>query len=388
MKNKLFYGLFVVYVAMVVFVLYLNGVFTTGVASISNLVINGVFLVIIGVLFLVSSASFIRLNCLTDELQAVSAKLLEMYKKNGSKNVWSLLQDDREIFQDENLKKAFGKYSLRMKNNRSGRGYVNACDIEEYINEDLIDKVGSSYFNSGISGTLTGLGILGTFVGLSLGLGAFNGDDIYTISDNVGPLLSGMKVAFHTSVYGIFFSLIFNFVYRSIMSDAYEKLDLFLNTFKQCALPPTVGSDEETMAAMLVYQANQTNYLKQLLELARGEAAEQGEAMEQMVNHFLNQLQNTMGTELKKLGDALNGSAEAAAVSEEGIRRMLEATGTLVDSSRSLHDNLEKMAKRQEALAAELAQQKKTITETFDEIGRDISNQLYTFEQMRSLYEK
>ena len=235
MKNKLFYGLFLVYASMVVFVLYANGVFTGNVPSVSNLVINGLFLVIIGVLFLISTVSFIRLNNLTDDLRAVSTKLLERYKKNGNKNLWSEIQNDKELFEEENLKKAFGKYCLRMKNSQSGRGYINACDIEEYINEELIEKVGSNYFNSGISGTLTGLGILGTFVGLSLGLGAFNGDDIYTISDNVGPLLSGMKVAFHTSVYGILFSLVFNFVYRSIMADAYGKLEYFLSAFRQCA---------------------------------------------------------------------------------------------------------------------------------------------------------
>ena len=36
----------------------------------------------------------------------------------------------------------------------------------------------------------------------------------------------------------------------------------------------------------------------------------------------------------------------------------------------------------------ELAEQKKTLENTCEEIGRDISNQLYTFEQMRDLYEK
>lgn len=388
MKNKLFYGLFLVYAAMVVFVLYANGVFAGNVPSLSNLVINGVFLAVIGGLFLVSAASFIRLNGVTDDLREASTKLLEKYKKNGNKNLWAEIQDDKNFFEEENLKKAFGKYCLRMKNSQSGRGYINACDIEEYINEELIEKVGSNYFNSGISGTLTGLGILGTFVGLSLGLGAFNGDDIYTISDNVGPLLSGMKVAFHTSVYGILFSLIFNFVYRSIMADAYGKLDQFLNIYKQCALPPAVGSDEDNITAMLIYQANQANYLKQLVELAKGESEEQSEAMEQMADHFLSQLQRVVGAELKALGNALNGSAEAAAVSEASVRRMIEAANALVESNQSMQENMVQMMERQEAFSRELADQRKTLEDTCEEIGRDISNQLYTFEQMRDLYEK
>lgn len=388
MKNKLFYGLFLAYAAMVAFVLYANGVFKGNVPSPSNLAINGIFLGIIGVLFVISTVSFIRLNGVTDDLRAVSTKLLEKYKKNGNKNLWAEIRDDKNLFQDENLKKAFGKYCLRMKNSQSGRGYINACDIEEYINEELIEKVGSNYFNSGISGTLTGLGILGTFVGLSLGLGAFNGDDIYTISDNVGPLLSGMKVAFHTSVYGILLSLIFNFAYRSIMADAYGKLDQFLNIYKQCALPPSVGSEEDNIAAMLIHHANEANYLKQLVALAKGEAEEQSGAMEHMAEHFLSQLQRIMGTEFKALGNALNGSAEAAAVSEEGIRRMIDAANALVESSQGMQEGMAKMMERQEAFSRELEEQKKTLEETCEEIGRDISNQLYTFEQMRDLYEK
>ena len=108
-----------------------------------------------------------------------------------------------------------------------------------------------NFFNSGISGTLTGLGILGTFLGLSMGLGSFNGDDIYTISDNVGPLLSGMKVAFHTSVYGIFLSLVFNFVYRSVMSASYEKLEDFLCIFRQTAQPAAAREDENSSAMVV-----------------------------------------------------------------------------------------------------------------------------------------
>lgn len=83
-----------------------------------------------------------------------------------------------------------------------------------------------------------------------------------------------MKVAFHTSVYGIFFSLVFNFVYRSIMADAYEKLTDFLETFHECAEPPISTIDENT-SAMLIYQANMSNSLKTMMELMKGQAAEQ-----------------------------------------------------------------------------------------------------------------
>ena len=321
MKSRLYYILLVAYFVMVAFVLYVNGVFTGNVASVSNLMINGIFLGIIGVLFIISIASFLRLNRLTDELEDASGDLLAGYKEAGNKNVWPSLQDHKGFFEEKNLKEAFAKFRARVKSR-------NSCEIEDFINEELLEKVGRNYYNSGISGTMTGLGILGTFIGLSLGLGSFSGDDIYTISDNVGPLLSGMKVAFHTSVYGIIFSLIFNFVYRSIMADAYEKLDYFLSVFRQCAMPPN-GSSDANAAAMLVYQANLADYMKQILELAKGDSREQVKSLEQMSRAFVEQLQSAMNTEFKELGTTLKLAAQSQTANAESNRVLLDAVNTL-----------------------------------------------------------
>ena len=379
MKSRLYYILLAAYFVMVAFVLYVNGVFTGEVASVSNLMINGVFLAIIGVLFLISIASFLRLNRLTDELEDAAGDLLAGYKEAGNKNVWPSLQEHKGFFEEKNLKEAFAKFRGRVKGK-------NPCDIEDYINEELLERVGSNYFNSGISGTMTGLGILGTFIGLSLGLGSVSGDDIYTISDNVGPLLSGMKVAFHTSVYGIIFSLIFNFVYRSIMDDAYGKLDYFLSVFRQCAMPPAGTSDANT-AAMLVYQANQADYLKQILELAKGESREQAKSLEHMSGVFLQQLQSAMNTEFKDLGATLKLAAQSQAANAESNRVMLEAVNTLAESARNLQESMSHMMERQEIFAEELKNQRQELVSACTEISRDVSTQLHTFEQMRGIYE-
>lgn len=386
MKSRLYYVLFLVYAAMVAFVLAINGVFTGEIESANNLIINGIFLGIIGVLFVISTASFMRLNRLTDELEDAAGDLKEAYKKAGNQNVWNELEKEKDFFEEKNLKEAFGRFLLQMKHSRIGKKYAGNCEIEDYINEELLDRVGSSHFNSAISGTMTGLGILGTFIGLSLGLGSFNGDDIYTISDNVGPLLSGMKVAFHTSVYGIIFSLVFNFVHRSIMADAYGKLAYFLSIYRQCAAPMTSSGDENT-AAMLVYQANQANYMKELLELARGESREQTKRLEQMAHSFVEQLESVMGTELKELGAALQLAFQAQTSQGENGKELLDAIGALAQSNHTMQENMARMLKRQEQLADELAQQRRELEAVCGEISRDVSHQLYTFQQMRTLYE-
>ncbi len=388
MRNKLFYGLFPVYAVIVALVFYINGAFTGEVESVSNLIINGVFLLIIGILFVISAVSFISLNHVTAELVETAHKIQDEYKKAGRKNVWPILAESKGLFQGEALRTAFSKYRARIIGGKSGKHYSSNCDIEDYINEELLERVGRNFYNSGISGTMTGLGILGTFIGLSMGLGSFNGEDIYTISDNVGPLLTGMKVAFHTSVYGMIFSMVFNIAYRSIMADAYEKLDFFITTFKQCALPPTAGNGDDNTAAMLVYQANMANYMKQMLEMAKGESAEQNRAMESLAKRFVTELQGVLGSEFRTLGDTLNMTARVQEAELESSRRVLEAAKSLVDSNRLMQETMLQMQKKQAEFAADLAEQKKQLEATCDEISRDVSNQLFTFGQMRDIYEQ
>ncbi len=274
-----------------------------------------------------------------------------------------------------------------MKGLKTKRGVAGPCDLEEYINEDLLDRVGMNFFNSGISGTLTGLGILGTFLGLSMGLGSFHGNDIYTISDNVGSLLSGMKVAFHTSVYGIFFSLVFNIVYRSIMSDAYGKLDEFLSMFRQAAQPVPAREDENS-ATMLVYQAGMSNALKQMLELMKGSAAEQTAGVERIVDKFTGQMQTALGTDFQKLGNTLKAAGEAQTVSAANAAELIEAVTAVEEVNKNVQSALAKVMDRQEKFAGELREQKEKLVNTCNEMSDEISNQLYAFDQMRSLYEK
>lgn len=387
MKSKLYYVLFFLYVIVVAFVLYLNGVFTGEWSSSINLIINIGFLIVIGILFVISAVSFGRLGRVTRELDDVRLRLQEEYQEAGQQNLWADYKDDAALFEGKDLQDAFNKYRMRVKGSKARRSAGSSCDLEEYINEDLLDRVGMNFFNSGVSGTLTGLGILGTFLGLSMGLGAFSGDDIFTISDNVGSLLSGMKVAFHTSVYGIFFSLVFNIVYRSIMSDAYRTLDEFLNVFRQTAQPFAARDDENT-ATMLVYQAGMAKSLRQMLEVMKGSAMEQTAGMGRIVDRFTEQMQSALEVDFKKLGSVLKSAGEAQAASAADAAKMVEAVTALVESNRSMQDALTSIMERQEIFAKQLEEQKDMLADMCSDMSDEIGSQIYTFEQMRNLYEK
>lgn len=382
MRKKLYFLLFPLYVVAVFFILFVNGVFSGQVSSVGNLAINLVFLMVIGVLFLISMISFIRLNHCTDELEEMTLQIQKDFQEAGGKNLWSSYRDRKEVFYERPLADAFRRYRLRMRRFMTNNGYMGTCDLEEYINEDLLDRVGKSHFNSGMSGTLTGLGILGTFLGLALGLGSFQGDDIYTISDNVGPLLMGMKVAFHTSVYGIFFSLVFNFIYRAIMADAYEGLEIFLDVFRQCVQPVAGSGGNE--AAMLVYQANTANALKRLLEIAQGVNKEQTAGVERIVDQFMDHMNTSLGANFQKLGMVLKDAGEAQIDNAGLCRELMESVSDMAEINKDMLRDLQQLFEQQKMLLDELTAQKEQMSAAC----QDISSQLYTFGQMRNLYEK
>lgn len=383
MKSRLYYFLFLLYIVMVAIILYINGVFAGQVTDMANLMINLIFLVVIGIMFLISTVSFIRLNRCTDSLLQVTDQIYRAYD-SGNHNLWEEYSKKKQPFGDEVLDDAFLRYQKRMRNYQTKRGLVGSCDIEEYINESLINRVAKTYFNSAISGTMTGLGILGTFIGLSIGLGSFNGNDIYTISENIGPLLEGMKVAFHTSVYGIFFSLVFTFVYRGIMSDAYERLEEFLECYSECVEPVVITGDENSKA-MLVYQANIANSIKHMTELIQGNAMEQTKGLEVIVNQFLHQMEQSMGSTFGRMGDALSKACETQQVYAENYKSMEDITRQLLGASLTLQQTLEATMANQEALARELKAQQEKIDETCDIINDEISSQLYTFGLMKEV---
>lgn len=386
MKKNVYSLLFTLYIPVLFIILYINGVFTGEVTSVSNLLINVGFLLVIGVMFVISAESFVRLNRLTDALEKTGTEIEKEYQEKKT-NLWDTYRAKRNVFGNEALDSAFRKYQKRMAAGRTRRGQEAACSLDEYINTELLDHVAMNHYNSAVSGTLTGLGILGTFLGLSMGLGSFNGNDIYTISDNVGPLLAGMKVAFHTSVYGIFFSLVFNFVYRIIMTDAYDALDEFQEIFAQCAAPPVSTADENSRA-MLIYQANMSNSMKQMTELLKGNAMEQTQALERITNQFIALMSRSLGVEFDKMGRSFHTALRMQEQCSRDYKSMEDTAKELLETNRSMQALLDQMIKRQEEITARLEQQEAKLSDTCDTLNDELSSQLYTFNQMRDLYEK
>ena len=99
-------------------------------------------------------------------------------------------------------------------------------------------------------------------------------------------------------------------------------------------------------------------------------------------------MQLSLGTDFQKFGNMMKTTGQAQQVYADNCRNLIEAATALVEVNRSVQGALAQVMKRQEEFAGELEKQKKILSDTCENISDEVSNQLYTFEQMRSLYEK
>lgn len=151
---------------------------------------------------------------------------------------------------------------------------------------------------------------------------------------------------------------------------------------------PVQPTEEDNSAAMLVYQANMAASMKKMLELMKGTAKEQTEGVERIVAQVLDSLEYSMGASVKNLGNTLKTAGESQAACAEATRQLTEAAEKLLESNRAMQAAVTKEMERQEEFARELKDQKEDLAAACKEMTEDIGNQLYTFQQMRNLYEK
>lgn len=96
---------------------------------------------------------------------------------------------------------------------------------------NIIDNPGKRKIAELIPGTLTALGILGTFLGLQGGVSKIDVETTERLKDSIILLTSGMSLAFITSIVGISASIFWSYTDRKRYKYYIKVLDQFYNTF-------------------------------------------------------------------------------------------------------------------------------------------------------------
>ena len=121
------------------------------------------------------------------------------------------------------LSKVWKEYSSTVLKTNENKCYQ-IIDAEDLFNENSLikEKMNMKILNY-IPQLFVGLGIFGTFLGLSLGLSKINLRDTGDLGQ-INNLIEGVQTSFYTSLYGMFFSISITLLFNNYMSQIEKRI--------------------------------------------------------------------------------------------------------------------------------------------------------------------
>ncbi len=247
-----------------------------------------------------------------------------------------------------------------------------------------------------LGNSLVGLGILGTFLGLSIALknADFSFSNQATALTTIEALINGMRTAFWTSALGMATSLIYGGWYRMIIKNLENKIDLLckelddkylvtplmLTIAQNRLLSETVINIHESIkhqseiiniigTRISNFIEQQNNSVNELGEKISQNLEEQNSLLEEMGTN----IGNNVGQQLvNKLQDSM--SKLITGVTESMQENMIEASNYLRESAEMLDDSTEELNSATEKI--------NNITKTLPEIIDCVSNVIGDVEEL------
>ena len=139
-----------------------------------------------------------------------SRKSIEEAMDVQSTETWLAVFQIENLFGQKDLDAAFDDYKSIVQQQKESNDMLS--DIEEYINEDFLSLRTWRGLIQQIPGSMTGLGILGTFIGLITGIGSIGFSTVDAALESISTLLAGIETAFYTSIAGVILSILFNII--------------------------------------------------------------------------------------------------------------------------------------------------------------------------------
>lgn len=355
LKNN--WPLITLYLAVVGLCVYLNWGKTK--ENKAGLFISIVMLAIVLVIFvIVLIKSFLKMDEMTATLDAAKNRIINDQKEDNY--LWSSYHGEQKVYLISSgpLLKEYRRFEdelNRLENSKSGY----RCTIEDYINEDVIDQKVNKGLIGMIPGAMTGMGILGTFVGLAIGLQGFNFGSSDDMIKSIPLLMGGLKVAFHTSIYGMVFSLVFNLISKAKLGKTYNALDAFLIEFSKSVLPDAANENQSRM--LKEQQEQNEKIIKNLRNMAEGQKElndnlggyskkvyeAQSQAMKKLAKDFVGEMSQSLSGDFAQMHEIIERTGEMQAQNSEVtlqvVSEVSSMTKQLKDVNRSSVESVKRM---------------------------------------------
>lgn len=217
-------------------------------------------------------------------------------------------EDVKGIFErNEYLKPYWSGYKKShffMKDHNNKMLVYTTADADDYFNFTNITNGYNVAFWQNLGGIFTGLGILGTFFGLSMGLNTINLEHI--TNKEIGDLVSGMSTAFFTSLLGISFALIYNYFYKIVTDDLLDVIKRLNTKLEDIFVPKSAEQLLAENYAQTVEQSNQFKSFSDKLAVSIGDALEQKLSSSSFAENIKN-MDATLGQVSNFMSEELSG---------------------------------------------------------------------------------
>lgn len=295
-----------------------------------NLDENFFYKAFLGIFLLLSVLVAFRLLFLTYKIKGLSKKIIKG-RNQQSNYIYSIMEKSGGVFhsiwqsydQTFSMGDSYGKRKTR-------------SDADLYFNaEDIANK---SFFGlpalellKGIPGAFIGLGILGTFIGFT---NAIPESSHFSSIDELKPLLSGLKVAFNTSIFGILSSVIYTFFIAQPITHSLE------NNTKE--LSDLIDSDHY-ISDVEVSRRGLEDFEK-LIKGFQNDYVQKIIAVTTELSKITDRLRDTP-TEIEKINERLKANAENIyEVTSQQLHSVFESIKKTISAMNKVHTHFDETA--------------------------------------------
>jgi ABC-type transporter Mla subunit MlaD len=259
----------------------------------------------------------------------------------------------------------------------------NTIDAHHFFNEDnLINHQIDTRLYNAIPGILTGLGILGTFLGLIFGLSKIDltTSDPEQLREGIKGLLEGATIAFSTSIWGILLSIAFSVLEKWGIKNLSTQVDNIQRRIDKLFDRKTT---EELLCDIRSESIQQSNQLKRFnddLAISIASALEEklAEKLTPSLDKLFEAIEGLNNAGVKSISESITKSAgnefERVAQIMRGVGESMQTTANhgqqiQSDLENSLKENIDKFSVKVEEVFSGL-------TKTADDHSDKIQNQI------------
>ena len=223
--------------------------------------INWVFIVAFVATFLLYKYHFVKpLDARCKEIETY----LDILKKYNPQNVNVYFESLSQKMENSDLIKGiWRKYQRTLISipGKDGLEKYSTVESESYFSVAAFTEGMKGGLWSGLAGTFTGIGILGTFIGLTIGLAGVDTSSTGALSSSISGLLGGMSTAFVTSIFGIVSAIVFGVWHSQNMKRFGDAVSRFTDALDQVFIRKSV---EEILLEELAESRAQRAAMEQL----------------------------------------------------------------------------------------------------------------------------